>query len=204
MSFTTPPQILNGLSSCRTQLQHNDQAIEKCVADMVSQPDADLTGDLERLSAERDALRRRLAMFEDAAMVASEQQQSSGFDFQLVRLTERCEAAVEFSALRTELAGKLDQCIDAFKTIKQEYDQADESARVALWQAASLGLSYDELSRQAVDGSCRSQMVEEIAQVLLRYHYEQSPAAAAKYREGYVKSVVADLQHAAPVDPSSH
>jgi hypothetical protein len=203
MSFTVPPQILNGLSSCRTQLQHNEQAVEKCVADMVSQPDADLTGELERLTVEGAALKSRLGMFETAAMIASEQQQSSEFNGQLTRLTERCEAAVEFSALRTELAGKLDQCIDAFKTIKRDYDQADEAARIALWQAASLGLSYDELSRQSVDGSCRAPMVEEIAQVLLRYHYEQSPAAAAKAREDYVRSVVADLQRAAPVDAAA-
>ena len=194
MSLPVPSQIRNGLSRCRTQLQSNQEQIAACVADMARAPDVDLTEELERLTAEGDVLRRKLAMFENAASMAVENLQTAHLDVQSARLTERCEAAVEFSVRRTKLAEQLDQFIEGFKLLKRDYDQADEHTRVALWQAASDGLTYQEANRRHIDGSCGSPLLEELSQVLLRYHHDPSLAAASVAREAYVKSVVADLK----------
>ncbi len=200
MTIPIPQQIRNGLARCRTALQENRTQIEACVADMARDESVDLSDELERLTSEGDGLRRRLRMYEDAASVAVENQQVSYVAVRNARVRERCDAAIEAAIRRTQCAEQLDNFIQVFKVVKNEYEQADEHARIALWQAASDGLSYQEADRQHIDGSCRLPVLDEIAQVLLRYHHEPNLATASGAREIYIRSVVGDLERVEPID----
>lgn len=193
MTNPIPQQLRDGLTCCRSLLQTNQAGLQACVAGMVADESVDLTEELERLTAEGDALRRKLAMFENAAAIAVEDLQAEYVAAWNSRKGELGAQVLEAAARRTQLAVQLDHFVEAFNIARRDYDQADEQVRVSLWQAMTIDLSYEQVMNLTVDGGCRSTQVEAIAQVLLEHRYERPLKLAAECSEQHLKSIISSF-----------